>query len=274
MEHPDVDANPYLPTETWEEIGQYLPPDDRDRLAHTDRRLRTQFHDPAYLAPGWIRVHTQGELDEALSTPGLAVILLEGPGLTVNRPPLEQHCKVVAKNDVTVGGNGRVHTRDSVHVTALNQAVVHAEGNATVTAYTEAQVHAYNETQVVAHDKVRVTAQGNAYVTAYHVAYVNAAGNTHVEAYANTRVDATGTAHVRAYARARVLSADEHARIAATDDTTVIGRADTVRIWATASVTVDALPATALTVDSDPTAFDWTVLDAVWEEFQVYGQHS
>ncbi|MET9602440.1 hypothetical protein [Streptomyces sp. NPDC006459] len=217
-------------------------------------RLQRKFHDPKYGAPEIVSVYTQRKLDKALCTPGILFILVQGRHLTLSRAPDDPECKVIAKNDMEVVGavgnaEVKVYVHDRVRVTAFEKAVVHADGDGRVRALDEAQVHAY----------------GNAEVDASYTAQVTAHDNVRVWANEGARVVADGTARVSALGRAQVWAGGS-AWVAACDSVTVTGQADTVRIWATESATVEAAPTTVLRTEL---AFgfihDWSVLENLWE---------
>ncbi|MEV6682277.1 hypothetical protein AB0N09_36265 [Streptomyces erythrochromogenes] len=194
---------PELPEEIWGEIGRCLSMTDLANLALVNEEFHGRFW-------GGIAVHDQDELDQALRLHGVWFIVIESGGLIVSVPQV-QGTPVIAANDVTVVA-GRVHVRDSVHVTATGDAQICADGRGQVTADGQAMVSA--------HDQATVTAHGQARVTAHHQATVLAQGRARVTAHDRTTVLADGQAQVTAHDQATVL-AQGRARVTAHDRTTV-----------------------------------------------------
>ncbi|MEV6683602.1 hypothetical protein AB0N09_43225 [Streptomyces erythrochromogenes] len=202
---------PELPPEIWGEIGRCLSMKDLAALARADKELHDRFW-------GGVTVHTQDELDEALQRHGLWFIVIEGGGLTMSAPQVEE-TPVIAVTDVLVTA-GEVHARDGIHITATGSAQVGADGQAQVTAYDQVHVFAFGQSVVTAYDQAHVSAHEQAYVTAHGHASVSAYTQTQVAAHEHATVNAFGQAHVTAYDQAEV-HAYRQTRVTAHDEAIV-----------------------------------------------------
>ncbi|MEV6683646.1 hypothetical protein AB0N09_43470, partial [Streptomyces erythrochromogenes] len=217
-------------------------------------------HDPLQPAP--VTVTTQDQLDTALNTPGLTLILLEGPGLNVGSPPRNPACRVVAKTHASVTGKGILYA-DDFDISASGTAEVHVGGTARVTAVDDARViatggdiWAYNRARVkinavtygcvYAHDSARVTARGvtsvtaqdDVQVTAYDSTCVTAEGRarvtSHHDAFVtasdNVEVNANGTGTINTFDNVRV-NAIGPGTVHADGESTVIANSGTVHVY-------------------------------------------
>ena len=154
-----------------------------------------------------LTVHTQAELDAALTNPARTSstheIIIDSPAgvwLTVS----DDHGQ-----DVHASGSSSVTAFGSASVTARGSSTVTARGSSTVTAYGSSTVTARGSSTVTACDSSTVTARGSSTVHAYGSSTVTARGSSTVHAYGSSTVHAYGSSTVtaRAYTAVHLHSA-------------------------------------------------------------------
>ena len=149
-----------------------------------------------------LTVHTQAELDAALTNPAHTYstheIVIDTPAgvwITIG----SDHGK-----DIRAWGSATVRASGSATVEAWDSATVEASGSATVRASGSATVEAWDSATVEASGSATVRAFGSATVRASESATVRASGSATVRASGSATVEASGSATVRASGSATV----------------------------------------------------------------------